>query len=104
MTTRPLVPTLATVDKVGVLEQLRAGLEEPPDTIIGGSLVVSGVARAANALAVSGGLVTDCGTTGTGGGGGGTGAGTVGLGRGGVGIDCTGIGGGGLLDAPEGGL
>ena len=71
LTTWPLVPTVAMVDKVGVLEQLRAGLEEPPDTIIGGSFVVLGMARAANDLAVSGGHVTDCGTTGTAGGGGG---------------------------------
>ena len=98
---------MAIVDKVGVRELSRAGLEEPPDTIIGGSLVVSGVARAANALAVSGGLVADCGTTRPEGGGGGTETGAVGLGRGGgVGIcgNSAGIGGGGLLVAPEGGL
>ena len=87
MTTRPLVPTAATVDEVGFLEQLRSGLEEPPDTIIGGSFAVLGIARAANDSAVSLGRVAECGTTGTGGGGGGAGAGTLGLGRGGVVVD-----------------
>ena len=77
MTTVPLEPTVAIVDKVGVRELSRAGLEEPPDTIIGGkyecgSLVAFGVARAANAFAVSGGSVADCGTTRPEGGGGGT--------------------------------
>ena len=103
---------MAIVDKVGVRELSRAGLEEPPATIAGvkyecGSLVVSGVASATNALAVSGGLVADCGTTRPEGGGGGTETGAVGLGRGGgVGIcgNSAGIGGGGLLVAPEGGL
>ena len=67
----PLVPTAAIFDEVGFLEQLRAGLEEPPDMIIGGSFAVLGLARAANNSAVSTGRVAECGTTGTGGGGGG---------------------------------
>ena len=90
MTTRPLVPTAATVDEVGVLEQLRACLEEPPDMIIGGSFAVLGLARAAKTSAVSVGRVAECGTTGTGGGGGGEnvkGAGAIVLGRGGVMVD-----------------
>ena len=84
------------VDEVGFLEPLRAGLEDPPDMIIGGSFAVLGLARAANASAVRVGRVAECGITGTGGGGGGDlpsrpikvyGAGAVVLGRGGVVVD-----------------
>ena len=67
----PLVPTAATVDEVGVLEQLRAGLEEPPDPIIGGSFAVLGLARAANVSAVRVTRDVEPGMTGTGGGSGG---------------------------------